>query len=93
MFFQVLSMLKLLIFLFVQLIANNQVLADAGLHPPPPTASTNVRTVSAGSAFTIKCQMPDNYIIEREIFEMNFFYDINGNIARYTIPGKQITAK
>ncbi len=91
---KIVKWLFLVVFLVViYVIASEQVSADAGLHPPPPTASTNVRTVSAGSAFTIKCQMPDNYIIEREIFEMNFFYDINGNIARYTIPGKQITAK
>ncbi len=78
------------IFLFFNLIANNQVLADKGPQPPPPIASTNVSTVSAGSAFTMKCEMPDNYTIGKEVFAMNFRYNINGDIADYTIPGKQI---
>ncbi|KAH9402923.1 hypothetical protein TYRP_015687, partial [Tyrophagus putrescentiae] len=77
---------SLTIFLLFNLIANNQVLADGGPKPPPPIASTNVSTVSAGSAFTMKCEMPDNYTIGKEQFDMSFYYNINGGIADYIIP-------
>ncbi len=92
MFVQVLKWSSLMTFLNVQLIASNQVLANTGPQPPPPIASTNVSIVSAGSAFTMKCQIPDNYTIGNEQFDMYFGYDTTGIFASFEIPGEQITA-
>ncbi len=86
--------LFLVFLLFViYVIAFEQMLADIIIQPPPPIASTNVSTVSAGSAFTMKCKMPDNYTIGNKTFYINFnFFNVRPT-AYYIIPGKKITAK
>ncbi|KAH9399758.1 hypothetical protein TYRP_017750, partial [Tyrophagus putrescentiae] len=61
--------------------------AELGPQPPPPIASTNVSTVLAGSAFTMKCEMPNNYIIGNEAFTMKFVNNISiSDFAYYHLP-------
>ena len=87
---QIVKWMSLVIFLFVYFIAKKQVLAEDELRPPPPTAYANVSTVSAGSAFTIKCEMPKNYTIGKETFYMFFVHNISKVwFTYYYLPGKQ----
>ncbi len=86
---QIVKWLLLTVFLLDNLIANKQVLADDGPQPPPPIAFTNVNTLSAGSAFTIKCNMPDNYTIGNKQFIMYFGNTISNSwFSEYFMSGK-----
>ncbi len=87
---QIVKWLSLVVFFFVHLIVFKKVSAELGPQPPPPIASTNVSTVLAGSAFTMKCEMPNNYIIGNEAFTMKFVNNISiSDFAYYHLPGKQ----
>ena len=90
MFVQIVNRLTLPIFLFVQLTAYKQVLADDAPRPPPSIASTNVSTVLAGNAFTLKCAMPNNFTIGNKIFQIYFYNNITeAYFSYYVIRGKQ----
>lgn len=90
MFVQINRLTLPIFFLFVQLTAYKQVLADDAPRPPPSIASTNVSTVLAGNAFTLKCAMPNNFIIGNKIFQMYFYNNITeAYFSYYLIRGKQ----
>lgn len=87
MFVQIAKWLTLVIILFVQIIAHYPLLAE-NERPPLPIVFSNASTVSVGTALTLRCEMPTNYMFGNKEYEIWFVSDINGLIAKYSVAGK-----
>lgn len=66
------KLFSIVYFFYVLHIFNYKGFAISDSKLPTPIASPNVSTILAGSAITLKCKMPDDYIIGNEEFQMAF---------------------
>ncbi|KAH9401402.1 hypothetical protein TYRP_016787, partial [Tyrophagus putrescentiae] len=70
--FEIVGKIEPVYFFYVLHIFNYKGFAISDSKLPTPIASPNVSTILAGSAITLKCKMPDDYIIGNEEFQMAF---------------------